>query len=403
MLAPEFVTNWGGVGTYILELIAHLPQRFEFIVLTTNRPPLSHDERQPDKSSLRIRPGIRVLPISEARDTFLYNAAFQYACWRNVPRLLKTEQVDIIHSHYAHMPDVLLRLVGVNVPILTTVHTTIASQREGTRASGLHFGSLERSEKFTLGMYPIFEMLERLYFSRGGMYVTPSRWMKNGLKSKLCKKATVKVVRNSVDLANYSTKSSEPGSDIEQLVQGRRVVLYCGRLLAMKGVNTLIRSIPRVLELAGDMNPLFIFAGPGSATPYMRYLKELRVNPDNYFFAGPLKRQEVFSLMRRAALLVVPSFMENSPFTILEGMACGTPVVATNVGGIPEIIRDRHDGLLVNPGSSHKLSEAIFAVLTDPSLASVLTNNAKRTIRERFSWPANLSDYVTMYEEACGA
>ncbi len=81
-------------------------------------------------------------------------------------------------------------------------------------------------------------------------------------------------------------------------------------------------------------------------------------------------------------------------------MACGTPVVASNVGGIPEIITDGVDGLLVEAGHPDMLANAIARLLSDKSLKNLLGQRAKSKIANKFSWQANISKYLQCYSEA---
>jgi len=155
MLAPEFLPNWGGVGTYIVELIKHLPEDFEIIVITPDR-------GEVDTQSLHDN--LKVIKTNKAGDTFMYNLKFQYSCLRKVPELLKKEEIDVIHSHTAHMPDLLLSFKKLDIPVVTTVHSTIKLQRRGTKMAA-NFWNSEFSEKMTYLLYPFLRLAEEFYFS----------------------------------------------------------------------------------------------------------------------------------------------------------------------------------------------------------------------------------------------
>jgi glycosyltransferase involved in cell wall biosynthesis len=408
MLAPDFVPVWGGVGTYIIELTRHLPKNFEVHIVTLKRREFGSNPWErvsiEDYDSFKFAgDNVHVHFISEANDTFFYNARFQYDCLRKVPKLVKAEKIDLIHSHMAHMPDLLLLFRNLSVPIVTTIHTTIGSQREGTKASKRDFWELDRSEKFTYLMYPILNLCEKIYLSKERHYITPSNWMKKRIENHLSIRNRIQVIYNSVDPNGYETSGIKNlEDDFRRKFESRRIVLYAGRLLAMKGLNTLIDAIPKALKAVQSREILFVFAGPGNPTPYVTMLKERDISPRNYIFTGPLPREMLISLMKIAELLVFPSFLENCPYTILESMACGIPVVASNVGGIPEIITPGYDGILVKPGSSERLSKAIVDLLEDRVLRSRMGQHAKETIRNDFSWAVNKKKYVSLYEQISG-
>ena len=90
---------------------------------------------------------------------------------------------------------------------------------------------------------------------------------------------------------------------------------------------------------------------------------------------------------------------EGFPLTVLESMAAGIPVVATKVGGVVELIEDGKDGLLISPGDSPALAEAILRILEDQELKSVLVQNAKEKVRDYFSIEKMVNDHASLYTE----
>ena len=176
MLAPEFLPVWGGVGTYIVELVRHLPKNIEIHVVTPMRKGFGKEKISTSDFDFSKYFGdhVHVHFVCKASDTFFYNLRFQYACLNYVPKLLEEEQIDLIHSHTAHMPDLLLMFRKLGKPIITTVHTTIRSQRLATKLSQKKIYDLERSEKATYIMYPVLRLAEEVYFRRKRFYISPS-------------------------------------------------------------------------------------------------------------------------------------------------------------------------------------------------------------------------------------
>jgi glycosyltransferase involved in cell wall biosynthesis len=172
--------------------------------------------------------------------------------------------------------------------------------------------------------------------------------------------------------------------------------------LALKGVDNLINAIPEISNTVGKHELLFIFAGPGDSSKYRQKLDKLNVKSD-YLFTGSLPRDILIKLVKNSELAVVPSYNENCPYAVLESMACGTPVVASDVGGIPEIITDGVDGLLVQPGKPDILAKAIVNLLSDKSLRSLFSQRAKSKIANKFSWQTNIPKYLKSYLEASTA
>jgi glycosyltransferase involved in cell wall biosynthesis len=296
MLAPEFPPVWGGVGTYTFELTRHLPKNIDIHILTPRREGFGKQKvsmigRNPFES---LGDNVRIHYISKANNSFMYNAEFQYACLMKAPNLVKGEKIDVVHSHQAHMPDLLLMFRKLPANILTTVHTTIKFQRAATIASHQNISEFENSEKATYYLYPFLRMAEELYVKRNRTYVTPSSFMAKWLKVNLPNSAAVSVIPNCVDVPEDNTNGK---SDLlaEKILPeeflDKRIILYSGRLLAMKGVDNLINAVPEISRTIGKRELLFIFAGPGDSGKYRSKLDKMDLKSD-YLFERlqPLKR-----------------------------------------------------------------------------------------------------------------
>ena len=391
MLAPELLPIWGGVGTYIVELIRHLPTTVEVEVVTPYRTRIgSISAATSDYNFEDYFPNnVHIHFLGSAADTFVYNAAFQTACFRHVPRLLKRENIDLIHSHTAHMPDLLLQLRRLNVANVATVHTTMAGQKRAAKGSGTEFSHLDFSEQATLLGYPFLRICERFYFSGEREYITLSNWMKVRVGLYFPRlKGRVTVIYNSVDSNVFTPGGKERPENI----------LITGRFIAAKGLMYLADAIPRVLSK--HPNAMFTFIGPGNFQPYMNRLLELNVPSQNVKFVGYVKdREAILDYYRRCTIFVAPTLYENLPTRVLEAMACAKPVVATDVSAIPEVITSGHNGILVPPKSSEALANAINGLLENPSLRKLIGANARDTVVNKFDWNVNAGKIASLYEE----
>ncbi len=393
ILAPEFLPVWGGVGTYIVELVKHLPKSTEIHVVTPSRTGLAnYSVSSADYDfSEHFGPNVQVHFISKASDTFIYNSTFQQACLRFVPKLVRSEKIDLVHSHTAHMPDLLLQFRKLEVPTVTTIHTTIEGQRAGTKNSGLSFSNLEFSEKLTYLAYPFLKLTETMYFLKARHYITVSHWMKEQARKRFPQLGdSIRVIHNAVDTAQFS-----PGEKNAE----RKVVLFTGRLIGAKGINYLVEAIPNILRRFPDT--MFLFIGAGNELPYERRLRELNVSPSNFKFIGYLKEtKDLVDYYRHASIYVAPTMYENLPIRILEAMACGVPVVASNVCAIPEAVQHCVNGLLVKPGSIKQLTDGICCLLEDSKLRTLMGERARQTVLEKFDWTKKVHEIVDAYYDA---
>ena len=394
MLAPEFFPVWGGVGTYIIELVRHLPKNVEVHIIAPNRKDFGQAKLSTSDYCLsKYFPNkVHVHLVCSANDSFFYNANFQYACLKYVPKLVKEEKIDILHSHTAHMPDILLQFRNLQIPSVTTIHTTIKGQREGTRKSKRGFSDLEFSEKITFLAYPFLRLAETVYFSKKRYYITVSYWMKQQIMKQYpnIQGSSISVIHNSVDVDFFSTKRVTSSQ--------QDIVLFTGRIIAAKGLGYLVEAIPKILN--AYPTAFFLFIGAGNHLPYQQYLKKMGVSEKNFKFMGYLKEaSDLVDYYRNASIYVAPTLYENLPIRILEAMSCGIPVVASNICAIPEAIDNGVNGLLIKPGSTQELVEAISLLLGDANLRKRIGQNARKTAIEKFNWKSNVFQTINFYKQ----
>ena len=188
---------------------------------------------------------------------------------------------------------------------------------------------------------------------------------------------------------------------VAPLQRPARRVLFLAWLHKDKGVLDLLRAIPIVLRSVPEAT--FVIAGRGIAggedpDSIMELARSLRVE-QSLRFPGWVDGSEKDNLLRESDVFVLPSYYEALPVGVLEAMACGVPVVATSVGGIPDVIEDRVNGLLIEPGQPDALARAIVTILTDDALRSRLREAARSEVRKRFSTESAIKDLETLYRE----
>ena len=132
-------------------------------------------------------------------------------------------------------------------------------------------------------------------------------------------------------------------------------------------------------------NAKLLFAGHGDIERGKRLARQLKTD-SSVQFLGWLRGSQKAEVFAQASVFCLPSYGEGVPMAMLEAMAYQVPVVVTPVGGIPDVISDRYNGLFVKPGKETEIAQAIIDVLTNGELRMVLIENAYHTVRHRF-WP----------------
>jgi glycosyltransferase involved in cell wall biosynthesis len=169
--------------------------------------------------------------------------------------------------------------------------------------------------------------------------------------------------------------------------------LYLGRLSPEKGLRTLLRAAVRAklrLRVVGD--------GPERASLERDVLE---AGWAGITFEGRRAGVELDAALRGASFVVIPSeWYENAPMSVLESMAWGKPVIASQIGGIPELVADQETGLLFEPGNHHALADAMHALAVDSGLRRAMGRAARRRVEDRFSLEEHCRRLLRVYEDA---
>lgn len=176
------------------------------------------------------------------------------------------------------------------------------------------------------------------------------------------------------------------------------VVLFLGLITGRKGVFDLVQAMPAVLQFHPDCR--FVLAGNGE-------LGALRAEAERLGVSGSLETpgwvsgSEKASLFERASVFVLPSYFEAMPMSLLEAMAHGLPCIASNAGGVPGVLTDGVEGLLLPPGIPEAWAEAIRRLLSDDSLARDMGDAARKRVISQFSAEAGLARLGSLYDRHC--
>jgi len=268
-----------------------------------------------------------------------------------VPEIARTGRVDLVHVHLgediAIVPLALWAASRARVPLVATVHCSLGHTLVGHDARSAVLRALGG---------PVQGSLLR---SADAVLVLSDR-IADKLEASGVPASRVRVVPLGIEL-DPDLPLPRPGS-----MDGRRSIVYAGRLVREKGVRELVAAFGTLTT--PDVGLVIVGDGPDRATleADARGLASGR----RIRFIGAVPNTRVGAYLRHADLVVVPSWYEERGRVLLEAMAVGTPVVATRTGGIPATVQDGLTGLLVPPRDPRRLSEAIDRVLGDQQLAA---------------------------------
>lgn len=298
-----------------------------------------------------------------------------------VARFIAREKIALIHTH-----TVRTNLVGrlaariASVPVVTHVHSFPLHETENPFKNRFN------------------HLVDRLTRSFSARYLCVSGSLKSQLASEGVPAERVEVVHNGVQLDRFcsGTDGSKARSELGLNPQAKLIAMIA-LFRHLKGTEVLIEALARVIPECPNTYCLLVggFEREGYRRRVVGLSRRLGLE-DRVIFLG--FKDDISPILAAADIVVHPSlFGEGLPLAILEAMVTGRPIIATPVGGIPEVIRDGETGLLVPPGDSPALAEAITRLLRDPEWASKLGTVAQSLVKREYSGEAMVRKIERVY------
>lgn len=366
---PPFII--GGAGTYAEKVTCELAKLgHEIFVFAPQIEKLSREAvNVPNLRIIRVRINDR-LPFK----------ALQF--WLSLPKVIKTAEkngkFDIIHFNGISYWFLKKRLGSA--PHIVTIHHLVTDAIKSNNLSMVsRFKNLSGENSL------IIPWIEKRCIRFADKIIAVSNFTKDQiLKNYNVEPGKTSVIYNGIDL-NTQSFSEE---DVEATKKGfvldnKPVLLFVGRVDdPRKGLDMLIKALPKVLK-KGDVNLLVVGKGDQAKA---RELAELVGVSNKIVFTGFVDDITLKKCYALCDVYVCPSRLEGFGLTLLDAMAAGKPIVATRVGAIPEVIRDKANGVLAEPDDENSLARAIYQALTT---ISDNDNFSCRILKDKFNWAKN--------------
>jgi glycosyltransferase involved in cell wall biosynthesis len=357
VLHVETGRNLYGGALQVVHLINGLKNRgVSNILVCTAGSPMEQGARGAD----------RVYPLPMAGDLDIR------FIWR-LRRIIKRERPDILHLHSRRGADT---LGGVAAKL--------------SRAKSVLSRRVDNPE------HPLVARLKYALYDR---VITISEGIGEVLIKEGVPGGKIDCVHSAVDAGLYTGKCDGEWFRKEFGMPSRfRTVGMVAQFIERKGHRYLLSAVPDVLNSMPQVK--FVFFGKGPLEEKLRGLcRSLNID-DSVRFAG--FREDLERVLPCLDVLVHPAEMEGLGVSLLQAAASGVPVVATRVGGIPEIVRDGVNGLLIPPRNPEAISEAVIKLLGDPERARAMGAEGRRIVREEFSIEAMVEGNLKVYEKLLG-
>jgi alpha-maltose-1-phosphate synthase len=299
---------------------------------------------------------------------------------------------DLVHSHtwYANLAGHLAALLH-GIPHVVTVHSLEPLRPWKAEQLG--------------GGYALSSWCERVSVESAAAVIAVSRGMRADVLASYPAVAAdrIRVIRNGIDTRQYAPDHGTGVLDRYGIDPGQASVVFVGRVTRQKGLPVLLRAAQRLDPAA----QLVLCAGqadtPELETEVTELVRHLRATRSGVIWLpGMLAKPEVIQILTHATVFVCPSLYEPLGIVNLEAMACGTAVVASRVGGIPEVVADGETGLLVPPGDAAALASAVNALVSDKARAAEMGQLGRQRAAAEFSWAGIAAQTADLYAELAG-
>lgn len=378
----------GGIGTYLLNITEGLVNLgHEMIVITLKKHKKTSDKKikivYVDWGKKFINWGRKILPFSLCQRilNFLeYPIFFSIGAFLKINEIEKKEKIDIIEGNdFGGELFFYLLFRKRRPPVVLRLHTpSFIIQRFNTEPRNL--------------FYKILKFIETYCLKTADSLYSPTKSL-----AKIISQETNRRVNKIIPYPFRSTYF------FKNIKRKQNLVLYVGKLQPKKGVVVLVKAIPGVVKKFPET--LFLFVGPDTiwnGKSVKKVLQEIcqknNVSENTIFYKSEIKKDELYRLYRKATITVIPSLWENFPNVCLEAMSQGSVLIASNNGGLKEIIDNENNGLLFKTNNSKDLKEKIIRLIKNKYLREKMSKTAQKNVVDRYNSNKIVKETINYYQ-----
>lgn len=300
-----------------------------------------------------------------------------------VANITNSQTLDLIHAHFAY-PEGFVGLLAKKEtikPLVITVHGYDVLV-ESSVGYGVRLGRR------------INAIIRRVLNDANAVIAASSATFKE-----VCKVVNetdkVHLIQNGVDTERFNPNLNCFYIKKKLGIEGHTVIFTLRAHEPKYGLEHLIRAVPMVTKKKNDV--LFVIGGDGSLRHYHEHLAVKLGVEEKIIFTGMIPQSETPYYYAMSDMVVVPSLQEAFGLVVSEAMACGKPVIGTNIGGIPDQIVDGYNGFLVRPRNHAEIAEKILWLISNPNEAKRMGANGRKTVEEKFDLNKRIDKIIQLY------
>lgn len=382
IISYDFYPNIGGVAQHVLNLAKFLNIKNNEVYVFTIRNNFK-------KKFFEKIDNIKVFrfftpDVSKLRGLFFLIQAAPFGCLLSL-----IKKIDIIHTHTV-IPD---SLVGLFIFSKKKIFTNHSSQ----------FLELyeEKNKNFIKKIY-------KLIIKKYDFIIAPSEELKEkSIDFFYFERSRVFFIPNGVDIERFRPVSLEEKKIKKAKIfnlwnlEQRKYLIFCPRRLEPKnGVEFFVKAVKLLSEK--EKNFWGFISGNEYVKTYSNFIKNLikELKLENYiFFTGPIPNELIVDYYQASDIVILPSLKEAVSISGLEALSCGVPIIGTNVGGIPFIVKNGITGILVQPQNEMEIYKALIKLINNEQLRITMGINGRKFIEDNFSWNIIVNKIIGIYSK----
>jgi len=316
---------------------------------------------------------------------------------RSLSKKVGIFDADVYEAHVVSGYEFLktLNKQGNKKPFIHTIHGVLADEYDQAKRNGY------QSFRGRIANYFMKQLakLEEETAKNSTLIVTISKYSLEKIQKYYAVDLTkARIVPNGVDVEKFQPLTDREATKRQFGLGDEPCVLFVGSLIPRKGLPFLIEAAKKIVKEQKETK--FLIVGEGPLRNHLDNSIETAKLSSNFRFLGNLKDDKLTAVYNCADIFALPSIQEGQGIVLLEAQACAKPVVAFNIGGVNEAVRNGETGLLVKLGNTDEFADALLKLISDKALQEKMGANGRRFVVENFTWDICAQKMLNIYYEA---